>query len=177
MSKIFLYIASSIDGYIAEPDGNLDWLENLPNPNNIDHGYTDLLNSIDHIIMGRKTYESLLNMDIAWPYANYSTYIISSNPTFDIKTPNTYLMCNNIVQQIEQLKTNSKKNIWLVGGGDVVKYFLNNNLIDAMTISIVPIILGAGISLFSSSNPSNWTLNNSIAFETGIVNLNYSKKQ
>lgn len=65
MKKIKVYIAASLDGYIARPDGDLDWLSNYPNPSGADHGYKDLLASIDTIIMGGKTYRELLAMDVA----------------------------------------------------------------------------------------------------------------
>lgn len=68
MKKIILYIAASIDGYIADTSGTIEWLTGFPNPEKTDYGYKDLLASVDMVIMGGKTYRELLNMDVIWPY-------------------------------------------------------------------------------------------------------------
>ena len=79
MSKVIVYIASSIDGFIARPDGSLDWLDAIPNPDKIDHGYLDLLEKTSCIIMGRKTYSALLGFGIEWPYSGKKTFIASDD--------------------------------------------------------------------------------------------------
>ncbi|MCE5179305.1 MAG: hypothetical protein LLF81_09190 [Porphyromonadaceae bacterium] len=79
MKKIKIYIAVSLDGYIARPDGNLDWLNQFPMPTGTEYGYKDLMDSIDIIIMGGKTYREILNMDFEWPYKEKMTYVISQH--------------------------------------------------------------------------------------------------
>ena len=74
--KIKLYIAVSLDGYIARPDGNLDWLTKYPMPTGTEYGYKDLMDSIDTIIMGGKTYRAVLDMDFEWPYSDKACYIV-----------------------------------------------------------------------------------------------------
>lgn len=69
-SKIKLYVASSLDGFIARKNGELDWLMEHPNPNQLDYGYAEFLNGIDTVLMGRKTYEEILAFDVEWPYAD-----------------------------------------------------------------------------------------------------------
>lgn len=178
MSKIILYIAKSLDGYIAKPNGDLEWLTSFPAPASGDYGYAALLDSIDTIIMGRKTYHELLGFGIEWPYSGFNTYIVTSNKALEIKSPDTFLITENIAERVAELTKKATKNIWLVGGGELVTAFLDHALIDTMIISIVPTILGEGIPLFAGKpTSSNWVLTNTEAFNTGLVNLTYQKNQ
>jgi dihydrofolate reductase len=176
MKKVTLYVACSIDGYIAKPDGSLDWLDALPNPGKIDHGYGDLLENTSCILMGRKTYVKLLSFGIDWPYPEIKTFVVTSDKTFVASTPNTDILTGNIATELERIRTFQEKDIWLVGGGELVTFFLNNDLIDRMILSFVPVILGEGIPLFpGKSKETQWTLTGSIAFPTGIASLTYER--
>ena len=84
MRKIKLYIAASIDGYIAGPDGELDWLSDYPITPKLNYGYKDFFDSIDTVIMGGRTYRDILNMDVVYPYKDKKSYIITRNA---INTP------------------------------------------------------------------------------------------
>jgi dihydrofolate reductase len=176
LAKVILYIACSIDGFIAKADGNLEWLNSIPNPDNIDHGYSDFLKGISIIIMGRRTYSEVLGFGIDWPYSDRITYVVTNNDSFKIETPETYILKGNIVETVNKFKLKSRKDIWLVGGGQLVTFFLNNNLIDKMIISFIPTILGQGIPLFPDKpKETMWNLINNIAYSTGIVTLTYEK--
>jgi dihydrofolate reductase len=150
MTKIQLYIATTLDGFIAREDGSLDWLE-FPNPNDIDHGYNDFIKGIDTVIMGRKTYDEVLGFGVEWPYSNCKSYIVSRDNNYKVKTINTELVHNINNDIIKKLKAKSNKNIWLVGGGSLITQFLNESAIDEMILSIIPTILGKGINLFPNS--------------------------
>lgn len=89
MKKTKLFIATSIDGYIARKDGTLDWLDAIPNPDQLDYGYYAFYETVDTILMGRKTYEEVLGFGVDWPYPDCKTYVVSSNPV-DLKTENTF---------------------------------------------------------------------------------------
>jgi len=177
MSKSFqtiLYIAASIDGYIAKPDGNLDWLTSLPMPENGDYGYKEMLDSCDSIIMGRTTYDELLKMSPDWPYKDFSTYVLSTSKTFLPTTEQTYSINSDLKEFMHELASNRKGNTWLVGGGKVIQLFLVNNLIDRMILTTVPILLGNGIALFPSGNyHSKWSIEKLESFNTGLVNVTY----
>lgn len=178
MSQLKLYIASSIDNYIAMPNGNIDWLTSLPAPKNGDYGYGELLNSIESTIMGRHTYEEILGFGVEWPYPNFQTYVVTSNQELSITTPKTQIIdSNELVALIQQLKQNNKKDIWLIGGGQLIVFCLEHQLIDQMILTKVPIILGKGIPLFPPQpTKSNWELTKTEAFDTGLVNLTYQLK-
>jgi dihydrofolate reductase len=174
MTRVTLFAACSLDGFIARPDGRLDWLYAIPNPDNIDHGYGELLARTSSIIMGRKTYADLVGFGIEWPYPDIKTYVVSSDPSFITETPNTEKLTGDIATSVKRIRSNQAKDIWLAGGGQLVTYFLNNELIDRMIISIIPIILGDGIRLFPGRpKESNWTLVESKSFATGVTNLIY----
>lgn len=176
MGKVILYIASSIDGFIARENGSLDWLDNVPNPNNTDHGYTAFLTDVETIIMGRKTYDTVIGFGIDWPYANKTTYVVSRNSDLKLTTPNTYVLTSDLEAFVTELKQSGKKNCWLVGGGDLNSYFFSRNLIDSMILSIAPVVLGQGISLIGNkTSTSNWTLIKTEQYETGIITLTYDK--
>lgn len=177
MPKTILYIAQSLDGYIARPDGNLDWLTSIPTPKDGDYGYEQLLQGTEIIIMGRSTYEELLKFDMEWPYENFKTYVVTSNPAFEIKTASTYLLTSPISSFITNWKQTATKNAWIVGGSKLIASFIHQNLIDEMIITIIPKTIGVGISLFSNNIPEqNFQLIHSEVFETGVVNLTYVKE-
>ncbi len=178
MSSIQLFIACTIDGFIARENGSLDWLFELENPNRTDHGYNDFISGIDTLVMGRKTYEALLGLVDEWPYPNCKTYVVTHKTSFEITTASTSVLHEVNEEVINDLMNRSSKNIWLVGGGELITCFVNLGAIDEMIISIIPIILGKGIRLFTGIPvETNYELVNTESFETGVVNLKYKKKQ
>lgn len=146
MSNI-VYIAASLDGYIARKDGSIDWLTEIPNPTNSDYGFNDFMERIDAIIMGRNTFETVLTFD-EWPY-DKPVYVLSSK----LKTlPNdlydkAYLH-NCTPKEIMQLLNSEGLNNFYIDGGKTIQGFLKEDLIDELIITRVPIILGDGIPLF-----------------------------
>jgi dihydrofolate reductase len=177
LSKIILYIATSIDGYIAKSDGNLDWLTQFPNPTNEDYGYSELLSNCESIIIGSRTFTEINKFDIEWPYSNFKTYVISRQKNFEINTPNTELYSGDLKELINKLMINTSKNCWVVGGGKLVESLLNQNLIDEMIISIIPVLIGNGIPLFhKSSSESKWGLVETKKYDSGVVTLTYTKQ-
>jgi len=178
MSKVVLYIAQSLDGFIARPDGTLDWLTSTPNPETGDYGYAALLESIEALIMGRKTYDEVMGFGLEWFYTGLDTYVATQNKNFEIKSPDTYLLTENLTDFVTNLKKKTKKDIWLVGGGELVTTFINLGLLDKMIISIIPKIIGEGISLFAKKPlETDWILESVQSFNTGVVNLTYKKSK
>lgn len=178
MSKTILYIATTLDGKIARNDGSLDWLYAVPNPNQIDHGYIDFLSRIGTTIMGKNTYSEILGFGVEWPYKNIKSYVATTDKNFKTTTPDTFPLSLNIIDFVNELKVKSEKDIWLIGGGKLITYFLNNDLLDKMILTIIPTIIGEGISLFPD-NPKEtiWKLEDVEKFETGVVNLIYERQK
>lgn len=178
MPSIKLYIATTLYGYIAKPDGNLDWLHNMPNPQKVDFGYDDFISGIDTLVMGRKTYEAIIGFDVEWPYGNCRTYIVTQNKELAITSPNTHLLNTIDANSLELLKKDSTKDIWIVGGGQLISRFIELGQIDEMTLSIVPKLIGEGIRLFPpTQSEHDFELTRTESFENGLVNLHYKKRQ
>lgn len=143
--KIILYIAISRDGYIADKDGGVAWLDPFNMPDE-DYGYAAFLQSIDTIIMGKNTYEQMLTFG-PWQYTDKTTYVLTdssaapihSNVIFTKESP------DNLLQTIAF--RNPKSVIWLCGGAHVAHNFHVINLIDEYVISIIPVDLNEGIAL------------------------------
>lgn len=148
MIKIKLYIACSLDGYIARPDGAVDWLESFPHPEGQDYGYANFLKGIGTVILGRKTYEEILSFDVPWPYATLQTVVCTKNSELYLPTPNTTLCPTLSEEFLMKVKQKAEKDIWLVGGGEVVASFLRLKAVDEMWITQLPVLLGQGLPLF-----------------------------
>lgn len=174
--SLTLYIASSMDGYIAGQEGELDWLDQVPPDPDGDYGYSDLMNDTDSILMGSKTYEKVISMGLEWPYPNHTTYVLSSRSALHVASPKTLIWNHSLMDLWKQVQEKHAKNCWLVGGGALIKSCLDENLLDKMILTQIPVLLGKGIPLFPESNStSNWKLTEAKAFKTGLVNLTYIK--
>ena len=175
MKKIKLYIATSIDGHIARNDGDIDWLTDYPITSELNYGYDEFYNSVDTVLMGGRTYRELLCMDVLWTYRDKMTYVITRNPLGEKE--NILFISDNVIETISQLRKVEGRDIWLVGGGELTSMLLNNNLIDEMIITTIPIILGSGIPLFPN-NPkeTNWEAIQTQKYENGIIQTKFVLK-
>jgi dihydrofolate reductase len=169
MRKVKLFIASSLDCYIAREDGGIDWLYT-----DADYGYTKFYDSIDTIIVGRKSYDQSLTLD-EYPYKGKKVYVFTrkkvrkKNNEQDVEYIDT-----NIQGFITSLTQSIGKDIWLLGGGEIASVLLNAGLVDEIILSIHPIILGRGIPLLRNIQKEvNLKLENSLSFESGLTQLCY----
>lgn len=141
-----VYIAVSLDGYIAGPDGDIKWLNTIPNENS-DHGFGEFIDSIDGIVMGRKTYEKVLEFN-EWPY-NKPVYVLTN--TLDILSVElknkAEIVSGELKDILKDLNSRGLENLY-IDGGVTIQSFLKEDLIDEMIISYVSLILGEGIPLF-----------------------------
>lgn len=142
-----VYIATSLDGHIAKKDGSIDWLMEVPNPENSDYGFSDFMDSIDGIIMGRNTFETVVSLE-EWPYTK-KVFVLSKTMK---DLPDGYQDKAQIVKGelkdiLDALQKTGMKNIY-VDGGKTIQSFLREDLIDDLIITRIPLILGSGIPLF-----------------------------
>jgi dihydrofolate reductase len=149
LRKIVLYIATSLDGFIAKENGSLDWLFAIEGVG--DNGFTEFYQTIDTIIMGRGTYDHLMTMVEEYPHADKKSYIFSRQE--NRQELHVEFVSDNVADFVQKLKQQEGSNIWLVGGADLLDKFLKENLIDELIITFSPIILGKGIPLFKIDNP------------------------
>ena len=154
----------------------MDWLENFPNPNQLDYGYADFYAGIDTVVLGRQTYETILGFGIDWPYANCTTYIVTQQATYVPTTPNTSVLSLPLRQALLALQQEAGKNIWLVGGGQLVAAVLAEGLLDELLLTVVPTVLGDGIPLWPKGTlETTFELVKAQTFETGILQLWYQR--
>ncbi len=176
MRKIKLYIAVSLDGKIAGKDGNVKWLDALPNPDQLDYGYAEFLNSIDTTLMGNNTYRQLLSWGIDFPYRDKKNYVFTRNRKLT-EDKNVQFVNQDHVKFVGNLKSESGRDIWLIGGGEINTLLLNAGLIDEMIIFIIPVVLGDGIALFKGI-PKECTLKmvQTRTYGNGVVEVKYRFK-
>jgi len=171
--KVVLYIAESLDGFIAKEDNDISWLS-IVEKTNEDYGYNDFVNTIDTVIMGRKTYEKVLSFGIEFPHKFKKCYVLSR--TLEGTNENVQFYDGNINGLIKILKSESGKSIFVDGGAEVIREFRNKNLIDEYIISIIPVLLGKGIRLFKDADMENkLKLIESKVFDSGLVQLRYER--
>ena len=142
MPKLVLYIATSLDGYIARPEGEIDWLTRYEN-RSTDFGYHEFYAMIDALLIGRKTYEAVASFG-PWPHADRPCYVMSRSARI---FPHASSRRGSLREVVEELKGRHGA-IWLVGGADLVQQALSEQLLDEMIVTIAPVILGSGIPLF-----------------------------
>ncbi|MBE9468951.1 MAG: dihydrofolate reductase family protein [Bacteroidetes bacterium] len=147
-NKNYVFIARSIDGYIADKNGDIDWLYTVANTENSDCGYEKFINKIDAIIMGRSSFEKVLSFGIDWPY-NIPVLVLSNTLK---KIPKGYIGKVEIIsgtpkEILKTAHTKGYKHLY-IDGGKTVQGFLNQDLIDEICITTIPILLGEGIPLF-----------------------------
>jgi len=176
MKKIILYIAASLDQRIAEPDGSLEWLIGFQNSNKTDSSYKYLLASVDTVLIGGRAYRELLNMEVIWPYKEQMTYVVSRHNWGDEE--NVRFITEDVIETVSVLRNEPGKDILLVGGGKLISMLLAADMIEEMQICYMPVILGAGISLFPEQpNESKWELIESKTYDSSILVVEYQKKQ
>lgn len=172
-----MYIASSLDGYIAQPNDDLSFLK-LVEKEGEDYGYAEFISDIDTIIIGRKTYDWVVKHMGASHYDNGKRDVIVVSKTPRESSGKTSFYNGDLVELIQTLKSREGKHIYCDGGAEVINEFLNKDLIDELTISIVPILLGAGTRLFKDNRPEQMLEHiETKSFETGLVQLKYRRNR
>ncbi|MBS4203469.1 dihydrofolate reductase family protein [Lederbergia citrea] len=143
--NIVLFIAQSLDGYIATKGDSLDWLFKIEGEG--DNGYTEFFETIDTILIGKRTYDWIMKQEKGqFPYKNKDCYVFSRSQLED--TNDVKFVNEDIVTFTNNLKKEEGKNIWIVGGGDLLHTFLKEKLVDELVLTIAPSIIGDGIPLF-----------------------------
>jgi dihydrofolate reductase len=159
--EIVYYVAASLDGYIATPDGGTEWLQPFENTGE-DYGYGEFYASVEAVLLGRATYEKCLQFP-EWPYAGKPYWVFSRQ---NGNTPETV---------VADMKARGMRRAWLVGGGKLAAAFRAEGLISEYIVSFLPLLLGAGIPLFDGSAPrERLRLVASRAYPSGIVQLRYA---
>jgi dihydrofolate reductase len=142
-----VFIATSLDGYIATSDGGIEWLNDIPNPDDSDFGYAEFMDRIDAIVMGRKTFEKVLSFG-EWPYEKPVFVLTHSLSSLPKNLPDNISIVNgDLIKLIKKRDEQGYSNLY-IDGGQTIKSFLKKDLIDEIIITRIPTLLGGGIPLF-----------------------------
>lgn len=171
-----VYIATSLDGFIAKEDGNIDWLNEVSAkvPKDEDMGYYTFMDSVDALVMGRNTYEKVLSFGGDWPYKK--SVIVLSRNKIDIPEHLSELVTHSSEAPKELCTTLEARgyNRLYIDGGVTIQRFISAGMLDDMIISIAPVVLGTGIPLFGKSDKDiQLKLIKTKSFDFGFVQLTY----
>lgn len=177
MSKVILYIAQSLDGFISTADGGVEWLEgfNLPNE---DYGYHAMYGRLDAVIMGGATYRQVLGF--GYPYEGVKSYILTRGTLDNLPKPEIYAFSGAVDALVHKIRAETTKDMWLIGGADVVAQFMAKNLIDEYHITTMPVLLGEGIRLFTGvalDKSQKVTLSDVRHYANGVTQTIYFRGQ
>src|SRR5262245_61559877 len=152
MVEIVYYAAASLDGYIATPDGGIDWLPPIETDGE-DFGYSDFYATVDAVLMGSTTYEKVLR-HAAWPYAGKPAWVFSRQRRYASKSDADITFTGASPDHIlTEIEGRGCKRAWIVGGGKLAAAFRSRGLITTYGIGVVPVILGDGIPLLARTEP------------------------
>lgn len=168
MRKVILYIATSLDGFIADQNHGLDWLENFPHPEGEDYGYVDMISRVDTTLMGRETFRFLENFQGPFPYPDTKNYVFTQSlKSTDLPVE---LVGEDAVAFVTRLKAETGKDIWLIGGGKLTATLGNAGLIDEIILTQIPVFLGQGIPVFGGlKKPLGFGEKTWKAYKNGVV--------
>lgn len=165
-----VFIAASLDGYIARPDGGLDWLARV-HAEGEDYGYAEFFAGVDALVVGRNTYDTVLGFE-PWPWAGKRCVVLTTRPA--TARHGEEFFAGEPGPLLERLAREGVRRVY-VDGGAVIRGFLAAGLVDDLTLSVIPVVLGAGIRLFEGGGPElGLTLAECRAWPaTGLVRLRY----
>lgn len=150
MRECILFIAMSLDGYIADSNGGVDWLNGQGNDSDNVDVYSEFVKGIDTILMGWNTYYQVTTelSPTEWIYSDFTTYVFTHKEIEPAE--GIYFTNDNPADLLKKLKAQEGKSIWICGGANLIRQLMNDDLIDQYYISVIPTILGSGIRLFGN---------------------------
>ncbi len=169
MARIVYYVAASLDGFIADSAGGVDW---LPEGGSDDNRYAEFYGDVEALVMGRRTYDQVLSFG-EWPYSGKPTYVFTQSPPRD-EIPEVRFVKGSAVDFCRGIAERHSGTLWLVGGADLADQFRQSGLIDEYQVFVIPIVLGQGIPLFGGQGmPTLLELESARPHADGIVQLRY----
>lgn len=167
---IRVYIAQSLDGYIARPDGGIDWLRPF---DTVDYGYEKFIAEIGTVVMGRASYDLARSFG-DWPYPNARSLVITTRPLDDDAPPTVTRVNGDLVKLTAALRASGGRDAWVMGGAKAINGFLAAGAIDRIDLFTVPVLLGDGIPLFAPGRPElQLKLASTQAYDKGLARQSY----
>jgi dihydrofolate reductase len=172
---VSVFVGASLDGFIARPDGALDF---LPDDGGEPHGYDEFIATVDALVIGRHTFETVLKFP-DWPYGNKRVVVLSSHPVdfFKVRGGQVEHMCGTPAEIVAKLAATGAHHLY-VDGGITIQNFLRAGLVDHLTVTRVPVLIGQGIPLFGTlSADIQLTHRSTHHYASGLVKSEYALKQ
>jgi dihydrofolate reductase len=175
-ARTSVFIATSLDGFIARTDGSLDWLNdaNAAVPEGEDCGYQSFIATVDVLVMGRNTFEQVLTFD-SWPYEGVKVVVLTHRPlTMPAQLAQSVSVSSERPEALLARLTSEGANHVYVDGGRTIQSFLAEDLIDRLTITVIPVLIGTGRPLFAAlPNDQKFHLESIKAYDFGFVQSSY----
>lgn len=173
MRELRVFIAASLDGFIARPDGDLSWLTVVERPDE-DYGYAAFMAEVDTVLLGRKTYEKILSFGGEFPYGDRTCYVFSKQPVPPPGRVNYF--AGDPSKLVAELRQQPGQHLFCDGGALTIQALQQADLIDRYTISLIPILLGDGIRLFQGQCPEQGLrLVEQRSFPSGLLQVTYQR--
>ena len=174
MRKIIAELAMSVDGFIARPNGDVDWLER-PSPKGF-YGMEEFFKTIDMMVMGRRTYD--IGKKLGGPLFMFPTTVILSRSLAPDAVPGAVIEKGTPRKLAERWRKQKGKNIWLMGGAEVFGQFLDAGVLDELSIAVIPVLIGTGIPLLDAKRRTHeLKLKSTEKYSDGVVRLRYAASQ
>lgn len=176
MRELVLYIAMSIDGYIADRNGGVDWLAGQDGRSDDMGSYPVFIQTVDTVIMGYTTYHQIATELFVggWPYTGMHTYVLTHRKAAD--EPEITFTDEPLPALIRRLKQQAGKDIWLCGGADLARQCVSAGLIDRYHLTVIPTLLGGGVRLFPEGIPETKLTLLSTFHTNGMTDLVYGRR-
>lgn len=168
--KVILYVAASLDGFIADRDGGVGWLDGYDSRN---YGHDEFVRRIGTVIMGSRTYEQTLTFG-AWPHKGQATYVVTHRQGLPRPDAGITFHGGDLGELVREIKAKGGNDVWLVGGAKLAASFFNAGLIDELMLFVIPVLLGDGMPLFGGlSRREPLSLLNVVSYPDGVAQLHY----
>lgn len=168
-----VFIATSLDGHIADAAGGIDWLTDLPIPTNGDGGFSKFIESIDALVIGRKTFEKVLSFGVEWPYSK-KVFVWTKNPELiPFSLQDKVEAVSGCVAEILHTIYQKGYSSLYVDGGQTIQSFLREDSIHEIILTKVPVVLGGGIPLFANVPRKRLFHKSTQVFDNGMVQSHY----
>lgn len=166
-------MAASVDGYIADKDGGVGWLDPF---NAVDFGYQQFFSEIGTVVMGRKTYDQAREFGPEWVYAGKRAIVVTSKP-IENSPPDITSWANSIADLVRHLRQLDDGDVWIVGGSQLQSALFDLDAIDQLELFLIPVLLGNGVPLFCETGRfQTLSLSANERFDMGVVRLDYRKE-
>lgn len=178
MCEVIYHCAASLDGFIADDDGGVGWLDRVEAEGE-DYGLGAFWNEVDALVMGRATYDFAMSSG-SWPYEDKPTVVLTHRPQAEASRKGleaVRFLEASPQEVVDTLRAGGARKIWLLGGGAVARDFANAGLLTGVSVSVIPVMLGSGAPLVAAGLPVDLELQSTRPFPSGLVQLEYSVRR